>query len=77
MSTFIYQRALKQLHAAGIFDIVIVRHKGQAWPECYQMPARLQDSRGFPTWQQAVQWVIDGYRPEIIGTSIVAIQRKD
>ena len=60
----IYKRATKQLRAAGIEDIVIVKRLYGASPNNQKLVR--QRSTCFKTWQEAVKAVLDGYRPQEI-----------
>lgn len=57
-----YKRATSQLRAAGIAHIVIAKRLWGASPHDPRFPR--QRSQCFPTWQAAVQAVLDGFRPQ-------------
>ena len=57
----IYKRATKQLRAFGIDDVVIVKRLYGAAPEFTDCPR--QRSQCFKTWQDAVEAVVQGFRP--------------
>lgn len=61
----IYKRATKQLQAAGIENIVIVKRLWGPSPE--NTRAKRQTSRCFDSWQKAVEAVKNGFRPTILG----------
>ena len=58
-----YKRATKKLRAAGIDDIIIVKGLWGPYPE--NVTATEQASRCFSSWQEAVQAVLDGFRPRV------------
>ena len=60
----IYQRATKQLQAAGINDIQIVKRLYGAAPECVLWER--QHSQCFKTPAEAVNAVLAGFRPRHI-----------
>ena len=57
----IYRLATKQLQDAGIKHIVIVKRLWGPSPE--DIRVKRQKSRCFGSWQEAVQAVINGFRP--------------
>ena len=60
----VYKRATAQLRAAGIQYVVIEKRLWGASPHDPRMPR--QRSQCFPTWQDAVQAVLEGFRPQAI-----------
>lgn len=57
-----YKRATAQLRTAGIPFLVIEKCLWGASPRDPRL--RHQRSQCFPTWQAAVQAVLDGFRPQ-------------
>ena len=59
-----YKRATAQLRAAGIPSLVIEKRLYGASPSDPRLPR--QRSQCFPTWQDAVQAVLEGFRPQAL-----------